>query len=158
MSFQKIGIILEISVTKINIMKVKVLLVSLFSILFLGISCSSQSQLPHYNRKWMLVEFQGFTKEQLVKNKAYIDLTNKENGGAKMGCNSIFFSVKLKNNHRIHFSGVGSTMMYCDGNMKLEENFGKLLPTITKYQVKGHFLTLKNKNGQTMKFVAEDWD
>ena len=36
-------------------------------------------------------------------------------------------------------------MMYCDGNMKLEENFGKLLPTITKYQVKGHFLTLKNK-------------
>ena len=41
-------------------------------------------------------------------------------------------------------------MMYCDGNMKLEENFGKLLPTITKYQVKGHFLTLKNKNGQTI--------
>ena len=75
-----------------------------------------------------------------------------------MVTNSIFFSVKLKNNHRIHFSGVGSTMMYCDGNMKLEENFGKLLPTITKYQVKGHFLTLKNKNGQTMKFVAEDWD
>ena len=49
-------------------------------------------------------------------------------------------------------------MMYCDGNMKLEENFGKLLPTITKYKVKGNFLTLRNKNGQTMKFVAEDWD
>ena len=70
MSFQKIGIILEISVTKINIMKVKVLLVSLFSFFFLGIICSSQSQLPHYNRKWMLVEIQGLTKEQLVKNKA----------------------------------------------------------------------------------------
>lgn len=94
-----------------------------------------------------------------MQKKAYLDLTYLEKGGgAKMGCNSIFFSVKLKNNHRIHFSGVGSTMMYCDGNMKLEENFGKLLPTITKYQVKGHFLTLKNKNGQTMKFVAEDWD
>ena len=64
MSFQKIGIILEISVTKINIMKVKVLLVSLFQS-FLGISCSSQSQLPHYNRKWMLVEFQGFTKRTI---------------------------------------------------------------------------------------------
>ena len=107
----------------------------------------------------MLVEFQGFTKEELIQKKAYLDLTHFERGGgAKMGCNSIFFSVNLKNNHRIHFSGVGSTMMYCDGNMKLEENFGKLLPTITKYQVKGHFLTLKNKNGQTMKFVAEDWD
>ena len=122
-------------------------------------SFAPQKEVSSLKRKWMLVEFQGFTKEELIQKKAYLDLTHLEKeGGAKMGCNSIFFSVKLKNNHRIHFSGVGSTMMYCDGNMKLEENFGKLLPTITKYQVKGHFLTLKNKNGQTMKFVAEDWD
>ena len=96
MSFQKIGIILEISVTKINIMKVKVLLVSLFSILFLGMSCSSQSQLPHYNRKWMLVEIQGFTKEQLVKNKAYIDLTNKKTVAQKWAATECFFHIKLK--------------------------------------------------------------
>lgn len=122
-------------------------------------SFSPQKEVSSLKRKWMLVEFQGFTKEELIQKKAYLDLTHFEKGGgAKMGCNSIFFSVKLKNNHRINFSGVGSTMMYCDRNMKLEENFGKLLPTITKYQVKGHFLTLKNKNGQSMKFVAEDWD
>ena len=122
-------------------------------------SFAPQKEVSSLKRKWMLVEFQGFTKEELIQKKAYLDLTHLEKGGgAKMGCNSIFFSVKLKNNHRINFSGVDSTMMYCDGNMKLEENFGKLLPTITKYQVKGHFLTLKNKNGQTMKFIAEDWD
>lgn len=122
-------------------------------------SFALQKKVSSLKRKWMLVELQGFTKEELIQKKAYLDLTHLEKGGgAKMGCNSIFFSVKLKNNHKINFSGVGSTMMYCDGNMKLEENFGKLLPTITKYQVKGHFLTLKNKNGQTMKFVAEDWD
>ncbi len=122
-------------------------------------SFAPQKEVSSLKRKWMLVEFQGFTKEELIQKKAYLDLTHLDKGGgAKMGCNSIFFSVKLKNNHRINFSGIGSTMMYCDGNVKLEENFGKLLPTITKYQVKGHFLTLKNKNGQTMKFVAEDWD
>ncbi|MFN3272523.1 MAG: META domain-containing protein [Cloacibacterium caeni] len=122
-------------------------------------SFAPQKEVSSLKRKWMLVELQGFTKEELIQKKAYLDLTHLERGGgAKMGCNSIFFSVKLKNNHKINFSGVGSTMMYCDGNVKLEENFGKLLPTITKYQVKGHFLTLKNKNGQTMKFVAEDWD
>lgn len=122
-------------------------------------SFAPQKEVSSLKRKWMLVDFQGFTKEELIQEKAYLDLTHLDKGGgAKMGCNSIFFSVKLKNNHRINFSGVGSTMMYCDGNVKLEENFGKLLPTITKYQVKGHFLTLKNKNGQTMKFVAEDWD
>ena len=122
-------------------------------------SFAPQKEVSSLKRKWMLVEFQGFTKEELIQKKAYLDLTHLDKGGgAKMGCNSIFFSVKLKNNHRINFSGVGSTMMYCDGNVKLEENFGKLLPSITKYQVKGHFLTLKNKNGQTMKFIAEDWD
>lgn len=122
-------------------------------------SFAPQKEVSSLKRKWILIEFQGFTKEELIQKKAYLDLTHLEKGGgAKMGCNSIFFSVKMKNNHRINFSGIGSTMMYCDGNMKLEENFGKLLPTITKYQVKGHFLTLKNKNGQTMKFVAEDWD
>ena len=122
-------------------------------------SFAPQKEVSSLKRKWMLVEFQGFTKEELIQKKAYLDLTHlEEGGGAKMGCNSIFFSVKLKNNHRINFSGVGSTMMYCDGNVKLEENFGKLLPTITKYQVKGHFFFFLNKNGQTMKFVAEDWD
>ena len=140
-------------------MKTRFFIISLLSISFFMMSFAPQKEISSLKRKWMLVEFQGFTKEELIQKKAYLDLTHLEKGGgAKMGCNSIFFSVKLKNNHRIHFSGVGSTMMYCEGNMKLEENFGKLLPTITKYQVKGHFLTLKNKNGQTMKFVAEDWD
>ena len=140
-------------------MKTRFFIISLLSISFFMMSFAPQKEVSSLKRKWMLVEFQGFTKEELIQKKAYLDLTHFERGGSeKMGCNSIFFSVNLKNNHRIHFSGVGSTMMYCDGNMKLEENFGKLLPTITKYQVKGHFLTLKNKNGQTMKFVAEDWD
>lgn len=144
---------------QITMMKTRFFIISLLSISFFMMSFAPQKEVSSLKRKWMLVEFQGFTKEELIQKKAYLDLTHLEKGGgAKMGCNSIFFSVKLKNNHRIHFSGVGSTMMYCDGNMKLEENFGKLLPTITKYQVKGHFLTLKSKNGQTMKFVAEDWD
>lgn len=140
-------------------MKTRFFIISLLSISFFMMSFAPQKEVSSLKRKWMLIEFQGFTKEELIQKKAYLDLTHLERGGgAKMGCNSIFFSVKLKNNHKINFSGVGSTMMYCDGNVKLEENFGKLLPTITKYQVKGHFLTLKNKNGQTMKFVAEDWD
>lgn len=139
-------------------MKLKLSFLSLLLILFFSASCSSQGKLPHYNRKWMLVEFQDFTKENLIKNKAFIDLTKKENGGAKMGCNNMFFSYKMKNSHQIEFSQVGSTMMYCDGNMKLEENFGKILPTMNHYEIKGHFLILKNDKGEKMKFVAEDWD
>ena len=141
-------------------MKTRFFIISLLSISFFMMSFAPQKEVSSLKRKWMLVEFQGFTKEELIQKKAYLDLTHLDKGGgAKMGCNSIFFSVKLKNNHRINFSGVGSTMMYCDGNMKLEENFGKLLPTITKYQVKGHFLSLLDKNNQELiQLVAEDWD
>ena len=143
---------------KYIVMKSKIFMLSLLSMLFVGLSCTSQSKLPNYNRKWMLVEFQGFTKENLIKNKAYIDLTDKENGGAKMGCNGMFFTYKVKSQNKIEFSQIGSTMMYCDGNMDLEQKFGQFLPTMTHYEVKGHFLTLKNNKGETMKFVAEDWD
>ncbi len=139
-------------------MKAKILSLAFLSVLFFTVSCSSQGQLPHYNREWMLVEFQEFTKDELVKNKANINLTQKENGSAKMGCNSMFFSYKIKSNHLIEFSQPGSTMMYCEGNMKLEQDFGKLLPTMKHYEIKGHFLTLKNESGQAMKFVAADWD
>jgi heat shock protein HslJ len=149
---------LEAIVTNIKKMKSKIFMLSLLSMLFVGLSCSSQTNLPNYNRKWMLVEFQGFTKENLIKNKAYIDLTDKENGGAKMGCNGMFFTYKVKSQNKIEFSQIGSTMMYCDGNMDLEQKFGQFLPTMTHYEVKGHFLTLKNNKGETMKFVAEDWD
>ena len=116
-------------------MKTRFFIISLLSISFFMMSFAPQKEVSSLKRKWMLIEFQGFTKEELIQEKAYLDLTHLEKGGgAKMGCNSIFFSVKLKNNHRIHFSGVGSTIMYCDGSMKLEENFGKLLPTITNYR------------------------
>lgn len=140
------------------IMKSKFFILSLFSALLM-MSFTLQKSQDNLKRKWMLVEFQGFSKEELMKKNAFIDLTNYEKGGgAKMGCNSMFFNVKTKNNQKIEFSQIGSTMMYCEGNMKLEEEFGKRLPTITKYQFKGHFLTLKNKKGETMKFIAEDWD
>ena len=87
-------------------------------------SFAPQKEVSSLKRKWMLVEFQGFTKEELIQKKAYLDLTHfGKRRWRKNGLQQYFFSVKLKNNHRIHFSGVGSTMMYCDGNMKLEENF-----------------------------------
>ena len=144
---------------KIYVMKAKFFMLSLFSALLLMMSFTPQKPQEALKRKWMLVEFQGFSKDELIKKNAYIDLSNYEKGGgAKMGCNSMFFNVKVKNKSKIEFSQIGSTMMYCEGNMKLEQDFGKLLPTITKYQIKGHFLVLKNKKGQVMKFVAEDWD
>lgn len=77
---------------------------------------------------------------------------------AKMGCNQMFFEADFKANGTVKFSDVGSTMMYCENNMKLEDAFGKALPLMTKYEIDGHHLTLTDTKGNQMKFVAADWD
>ena len=62
------------------IIRMKKILLSLFAVLFLGLvlNCSSMpAQNPYLQRQWMLVSFEGFTKEQLIANKAEINLTSK---------------------------------------------------------------------------------
>lgn len=133
-------------------------------IMMLIVSCKSTNKISgtmeNINRKWMLVEYQDFTKAELTKLEAYMDLTKNPDSEnrytAKMGCNGMFFTAELSNG-KAKFSGVGSTMMYCDGRMKLEDSFGKQLPNMNQYKIEGHFLTLSDGKS-IMKFVAADWD
>ncbi|MBD8082888.1 META domain-containing protein [Chryseobacterium sp. GCR10] len=110
----------------------------------------------------MLVSFKNFTKEELVKSKAEINLTSeikdkKIQGGAFMGCNRMFFTAEIKSKDKIEISGVGSTLMACE-NMKLEDEFSKEFKKVKNYKVEGHFLTLSDEEGNQMKFIAADWD
>ena len=142
--------------------KLKLLsLLTLFTVFI--ISCATKPVAnPNLQREWMLVSFKDFSKEELVKANAKIDLKPTDNpkifkGSAKMGCNSIFFSAELKGKDKIMFSDPGSTMMACF-NMKLETEFLKTLPGTKNFSIDGHFLTITDENGQVMKFVAADWD
>lgn len=113
------------------------------------------------HRKWMLTEYKDFSKEELTSLGAFMDLrtaSSKNNYSAKMGCNSMRFSGDFQKNGKVSFSGIISTRMYCEGRMKLEEQFGKELPEMTSYKITGQFLTLSDGKGNEMKFVAEDWD
>lgn len=148
------------------------ILVSVLPVLLLGIlfNCTSVSQQNtpidtteyHIQREWMLVSLGNFTKADLVQNKAKIDLTGKQEegkirGGAFMGCNSMSFTAEFKNSGNVKISGVLSTMKACQ-NMELENEFQKKFETMTKYTLEGHFLTLSDGKGNSMKFVASDWD
>lgn len=141
------------------------ILLSLFAVLLLGvvINCSSMPEKnPGLQRQWMLISFDKFSKDELMKNKAEVNLTaemknGKIQGGAHMGCNSMFFTSEFKNGGKVKISGVGSTMKACQ-NMDLETVFIQKFDKMTKYSVEGHFLTLSDENGNSMKFVAADWD
>lgn len=143
----------------------KKIFISLLGILFLGIivNCSSVPvKNPSIQREWMLVSFGNFAKDQMIKNRAGINLTakmegDKIRGGAFMGCNKMFFTGEFRKNGKMKISRVGSTMMACQ-DMKLERAFVNSFERITKYSIEGHFLTLSDDKGVVMKFVASDWD
>lgn len=143
----------------------KKILLSLFAVLFIGfaLNCSAvPDKNPYLQRQWMLISFDGFSKEQLVANKAEVNLTAKmENGKIQgntyMGCNQMSFTTEFKKGGKVKISQGVSTMKACQ-NMELETSFQKRFETMTKYTVEGHFLTLSDDNGHSMKFVAADWD
>lgn len=110
----------------------------------------------------MLVSFKDYSKEELIKNNAKIDLTSpivngKIKTSAFIGCNKLSFTSELKKENQLKISEIISTEMACP-NMKLENDFSLNIKTMNHYKVEGHFLTLKNDQGNTMKFIAADWD
>lgn len=143
----------------------KKILLSLFAVLLLGVvlNCSAvPDKNLHIQRQWMLVSFDVFSKDQLIANKAEVNLTGKMEkgkiqGSAYMGCNQMSFTFEFKNNGKMKISQGVSTMKGCQ-NMSLESAFQKKIENMTKYSVEGHFLTLSDDSGNTMKFIAADWD
>lgn len=140
-------------------MRTKLILMLSLSLLIASYAFAGSKSQDKLKRKWMLVEFQDFSKEEMMKLGAFIDFTQIEKGGhASMGCNVINFKVKTKICKRISFGEAMSTMMFCQEAMRLEDAFKNFLPKVKKYKVKGHYLTLSaGKNGK-MLLVAEDWD
>ncbi|MCY0976005.1 META domain-containing protein [Chryseobacterium wangxinyae] len=132
-------------------------------ILTMVLNCSATKvNNQHYQREWMMVSFDQFTKQQLMENGAEINLTGEKSGNqikgtATMGCNKIFFLAELKNNGKIKFSEIGSTEMACK-NMELENAFMKKFGSMKNYLIEGHRLTLSDDKGSEMKFIAADWD
>ena len=131
------------------------------TLIFLG-NCNSQMTSSNtLNKELMMVEFQNFTKEAMMSNKANINFNNLNEGGkfsANMGCNNMFGTATFSGNGMVKFSQMGSTMMYCDKAMDLENAFAKALPMMTKYKIEGHYLILSDGKGNSMKFIAADWD
>ncbi|MDR4954976.1 META domain-containing protein [Chryseobacterium sp. ES2] len=143
----------------------KKILFSLFAVLLLGVvlNCSVMSDKnPALQRQWMLVSLDGFSRDQLIANKAEMNLTGnmmkgKIQANAYMGCNRMSFVSEFKKGGKVKFSKGVSTMKACQ-DMNLESYFQKKIETMTHYSIEGHFLTLSDDQGNSMKFVAADWD
>lgn len=134
-----------------------------FLIIFSLNECAAHtSNTQSYQRKWMLVELQGFNKENLIKAGATLDLSPTKSPQnhfrAYMGCNQIFLTAKFMSKNNVKFSDIASTRMYCQETMPLETSFTQTLPMMTQYKMEGHYLLLSDGEKNHMKFIASDWD
>lgn len=147
------------------IIRMKKILLPLFAVLLLGVvlNCSTvPAKNPSLQRQWMLISLDGFSKDQLIAHKAEMNLTSnmvkgKIQGSAYMGCNRMSFVSEFKKEGKVKISKGISTMKACQ-DMNLEISFQKKIETMTHYSIEGHFLTLSDDQGNSMKFVAADWD
>lgn len=124
-------------------------------------SCNSKKEttkmeIQNINKVWMLVSFKNFSKEDLVKKNAFLDLTNSERATAKMGCNNLSFAYKVSG-ETITFSQGIATRIYCS-DMNLENSFSKEILLYNEFKIDGHKLVLSNASGEKIEFVAQDWD
>lgn len=70
------------------------------------------------------------------------------------GCNQLFGEYKVEGEN-ISFPMLGSTKMYCESTMKLEQAFTKALREASTYTLKGTTLTLFSAGKETATLVQQ---
>ena len=109
------------------------------------------------DRQWMLIQFKDYKKEYLAEKKASITISKDQSVSIYMGCNNGGGKIEIKGDNNFQFLNTFSTEMACE-DMKLESEMFVTLPVIETYKLEGHFLYLFTKSGETVKFIAADWD
>lgn len=104
------------------------------------LACGSANDITHPTGEWTLKTLPGEDISVLKKPITLVFTTNaKANGFA--GCNQYFGSVTT-NQSAIEFTGMGSTKMFCQETMNLEDKFLSALAKSNVFRVEGNSLQL----------------
>lgn len=110
-------------------------------------------------QKWMVKEIRGGDNAMLLKKAAYITFNKEDSrGAANFGCNGMGFDYSIPSAGKIKFGNVISTMMFCEGITQMESAFSHGVKDEMSYEIKGHFLYLKDSKGVFLTAVRPDWD
>lgn len=134
--------------------------ISFLTISFLLFSCISTQKVVEptlLHREWMLVSYKNYSKGELIKKKASIQLTDNKQASVFMGCNQMGYSYELAGKNKIVFSQGISTLKACE-DMQLENDINTSLPQVISYKIEDHRLSLYTKSNEILQFVAADWD
>jgi heat shock protein HslJ len=105
------------------------------------------------NTHWKLTSLSAMpTGLPSLSKEVFLQMTEgKANGHA--GCNSYFGGYTITGNE-IHFTGVGSTKMFCQQGMEVENNLLQSLSTTDHYRISGKQLELLKGSEVLARFEA----
>ncbi len=134
---------LAVAVTK-KLMKFKFLLVNLLAFILLTLNFTLPQRIDPLKRKWMLVSFNEFSKEYLIQQNAYLDLSSQNNlFEANFGCHKTILKVKRKKNKSLRLYKINSKTNSCTQGKNLETAFLHFISNEIKYE--GAFFDLKKQ-------------
>ena len=111
--------------------------------------CQAQ-QFSITQTEWKLVSLPGETIDQSNPPTLTFDEATKKISGFG-GCNRFFGGYESTEN-RIKFSALGSTKMFCQDKMSLEDNYFKALQEADSFRVEGSTLQLIVANRVILEF------
>lgn len=115
--------------------------ITFLSLLMITLACGSSQELVLPAGEWKLKTLPGEDLSVLEKpiTLNFSSANTKANGFA--GCNQYFSNVATHQSS-IGFSGIGSTKMFCQQTIKLEDKFFAALAKINGFNVEGNKLRL----------------
>ena len=93
-------------------------------------------------KRWNISYIDSVSDAKVLASQAFIDFSVPGKGGAKAGCNQLFFSFKLLAKDSLDLSQLGSTMMMCP-EMEPETMLSRWLPMVDNYQINDSVLILR---------------
>ena len=128
----------------------KNILLIVFSLVLFSCATTKNSGAGSIYKMWNVISVQGVDESLVKEAKTFIDLSDKVKRGARAGCNHIFFTVETDRENHINFSGMGSTKMYCEKFMDLENKFLRQLEGVRSYQLTGENINFLDANGNVL--------
>lgn len=109
-------------------------------------------------RVWMLTELDSIARPAMVAAAAQMDWTQLPQVKIHIGCQHYTWYVRTTHG-RLSSSGIPEhSANLCPAQTSWAPLFTTRLSRMTHYRIEGHRLILSNTRGETIHFVAADWD
>lgn len=128
-------------------------------IAFISLSLNGHSQINPsefgLNKTWTIVEWDKYTKKELVEKKISLSINNEGELSIYTGCNTLFWHLKKYTKDSLLFSDFIMTQINCLNHKNIEKELVQTIQLIYSYKIHANEIVFVLEDKTTIKAVAE---